>query len=512
MVVGSIAPLNGGYVIGLKATECNSGEVLAETLTEVKDRQHVLKALDTAAKELRSKLGESLASVEKYSTPLEEATTPSLDALKALSLGGKARLAKGEPAALPFFQRAVELDPNFAAAYAALASCYNDLNQAGRAAENARKAYELRANVSERERFHIEETYYVFTTGELEKTIPLLEAWQQTYPRDALAYAHLGYIASTLGDWDRALNESRQAVRLDPTNGTYYLNAGNDYEGLNRLDESEAVYKEAEKHQLDADDLLSNRYQLAFLQGDTERMAQLFAAAMGKPGLEDQLLVLQANTAGWHGRLKDSRALTLRAMHSAQSNDGNETAATYQAAAALYEVALGNGDRARADAKAALKLAPNRDVRVIAALTLAQAGDIAAAEKLATELAATYPQDTLVQKYWLPTIRAAIALQHQDPNRAIELLKVVLPIELGTPTGVNVYLCPVYLRGQAYLMLHDGQRSGCGISQVHRSLWHRRKLSLGSVGAPRPGPRLCPSRPEQCRPEQFRPEPSRRPR
>jgi len=456
MVMGSIAPLTGGYVIGLKATECSSGEVLADTLTEAKDRDHVLKALGTAAQDLRSKLGESLASVQKDSTPLEEATTPSLEALKAYSLGQKTLFARGETAALPLYQRAVELDPGFARAYAVMAGCYSDLNEAGRAAENARKAYDLRSTVSERERFYIEETYYIFATGELDKAEAVTELWKQTYPRDGRPYMSLGYISSSLGNWEKALQNAQEALRLDPSYGVIYYNVGNDYMALNRLEDSEAVFKQAEQHQMQAEDLLFERYQLAFLQGDTARMAQLSAAARGKPGAEDQLLILQANTAAWHGKLKDARALTLQAMQSAQRNDGRETAATYQAAAALYELKLGNADRARADVKAALKLAPNRDVRVIAALTLAQTGDIAAAEKLTAQLAANYPQDTLVQKYWLPTIRAGIALQRKDPNRAIELLQTTAPLELGTPTAVNVYLCPIYLRGEAYLMLHDG--------------------------------------------------------
>jgi eukaryotic-like serine/threonine-protein kinase len=459
MILGSIAPLGSGYAIGLKAVDCNSGEVLADGLTEANDKEHVLKALDTAATALRGKLGESLASVQKYATPLEEATTPSLDALQAFSLGQKTRFAKGETAALPFYERAVELDPGFARAYAALASCYNDLNEAGLAAENARKAYELRDKVSERERFYIESTYYVFTTGDLNKARKVHELWNQLYPRDLLPYLLAGYISSTLGDWDKALANAREGMRLDPGNGTIYLNVGNDYTALNRIEDAEAIYKEAEKHQLQAEDLLPNRYQLAFLQGDKQRMAQIASEAAGKPGAEDQVLILEAYSEAWHGSLKNARAVMERAMDSAQRNEGKETAASYEAAEALNEAAMGNSDVARVAANAALKLAPNRDVRAMSALALAQAGDIGTADKLAAELAEAYPQDTLVQQYWLPTIRAEVALQRNDPSRAIELLKIVAPIELGTPTGVNIYLSPVYVRGQAYLMLRDGPKA-----------------------------------------------------
>ena len=456
MLTGSITALGSQYVIGLKAVDCNTGDVLAEVQRQAAGKEAVLKALDAAAASLRSKLGESLSSVQRYATPLEEATTPSLEALKAFSLGQRTRFAKGETAALPFYQRAVELDPGFATAYAAMSSCYNDLNEAGRAMEYARKAYELRGKASERERFYIESAYYVFATGELEKAGQVYELWQQSYPRDALPHLVLGYISSTLGNWEKALEEARQAMRMDPNNGPIYLNVGNDYGNLNRLAEAEAVYKQAEERKLEDEDLLPNLYQLAFLKGDTAQMAQTVSTAIGKPGTEDQLLALQASTEAWHGKLKNARDLTRRAMDSARHNDAQETAAGCQAAAALGEVESGNRAQAIADADAALKLAPDRDVQAMAGLALARADDTPRAEKLAGALEGQYPLDTLVQRYWLPTIRAAVALRRKDPNEAIQLLKAASPIELGTPTGVNVYLCPVYLRGEAYLMLHDG--------------------------------------------------------
>src|SRR5271165_1108240 len=204
-----------------------------------------------------------------------------------------------------------------------------------------------------------------------------------------------------------------------------------------------------------------NRYQLAFLKSDTGQMSQLVASAMGKPGTEDVLLASQADTEGWYGRFRNARELTRRAIDSAQHNDAKETAATYQAVAALREVESGNREQARADANAAMRLAPNRDVRAMAALALARAGDTAGAEKLAAELDKTFPLDTLVQRYWLPTIRAAVALQRKDPNRAVELLKVASPVELGD-TG---FLLPIYVRGEAYLMLHDGNAATAEFQQ-----------------------------------------------
>src|ERR1039458_1063121 len=324
MLTGSIARLGSQYVIGLKAVDCNTGDVLAEAQEQAAGKEAVLKALDKAAVSMRSKLGESLSSVEKYATPLVEATTPSLEALKAFSLGHKTHFAKGNTAALPFYKRAVELDPNFAMGYAYMGLCYHNLGEAGRAAENLRKAYELREKVSERERLSIEAGYYMYTTGELEKAAQAYELRQQNYPRDYLAYelrekvsererlsieagyymyttgelekaaqayelrqqnyprdyvpyANLGDIYGTLGNWEKELEEAREATRLEPNNELNYLNLGDGYANLNRLDEAEAVYKQAEERKLGIESLLSARYGLAFLEGDTAPMVPLLS-------------------------------------------------------------------------------------------------------------------------------------------------------------------------------------------------------------------------------------------
>jgi tetratricopeptide (TPR) repeat protein len=473
MLTGSIAGLGSQYVVGLKAVNCNTGDVLAEAQEQAAGKEAVLKALDAAAVSLRGKLGESLSSVQKYATPVEEATTPSLEALKVYSLGIKTWFAKGDTAALPFFKRAVELDQNFAIAYSWISGLYFDLTEAGRAAENARKAYDLREKVSERERFFIEGRYYLFATGELEKAAQTYELWQQTYPRDAEPYRNLGLVSCLLGNLEKELEEWREALRLEPNSAVNYLNLGFAYTSLNRMDEAEAVYKQAEERKLENQILLQNRYWLAFLKGDAGQMAQWASAAMGKPGSEDLLLATQADTEGWYGKLKNAHELTGRAMDSAQHNDANESAAAYQAAAALREVEAGNREQARVEAYAALKLAPNRDVRAIAALALARAGDKAGAEKLAAELDKDFPLDTLVERYWMPTIRAAVALERQDPNQAIELLKAASTVELGGPTELAIYLCPVYVRGEAYLMLHSDL-----VSAVKRL---ERKLGFGRM-------------------------------
>ena len=474
MLTGSIVPLGSQYVIGLKAVACATGDVLAEAQEQAADKESVLKkALDATAIRIRSRLGESLSSVQKYATPLPDATTPSLEALKAFSVGRKTAFAKGFIAALPFFQRAVELDPTFATAYGFIGSSYLNLNEVGRGADYMRKAYDLREKVSERERFLIEAMYYTSVTGELEKAAQTLELSQQTYPRDALAYVNVGYVSSFLGHWEKALEATQAALPLDPGNQTTYANLADLYMVFNRLDDAEAVFKQAEARKLEGELLLLARYWLAFLKGDAAQMARGLSAAMGKPGAEDLLLATQADTEGWYGKLEHAHELTGRAMASAQHNDARETAAGYQAEAALREAEAGNRRQARADADAAIKLAPNRDVRAMSALALARAGETVATEKLAADLDRAFPLDTLVQRYWLPAIRAAIALERQDPKRAVNLLQVANPIDLSAPTsGLTIFLCPVYVRAEAYLMLHDGKAAAAEFQQFidHRGV------------------------------------------
>src|SRR5579863_9110748 len=481
MLTGSITGLGSQYVIGLKAVSCTTGDTLAEAQEQAAGKEGVLKALDTAAITLRGKLGESLSSVQKYATPVEAATTPSLEALQAYSLAEKTRNAKGVTASLPFYKRAVEFDPKFAMAYREMASAYDNLNEVTRAAEYGQKAYDLRDKVSEREKFSIEAFYYMVITGELERARQTFELWRQNYPRDEVPYLDLGYIDACLGNFEKGLDEAKDALRVEPNDVTTYLNVAGSSYALNRLDEAEAVFKLAEEHKLESETLLQERYQLAFLKGDTAKMVQLASAAAGKPGIEDLLLASQADTEGWYGKMKNARESTRRAMDSAEKNDARESAAGYQAAASLREVEAGNRDQARADANAALKLAPNRDVEAITALALARAGDTAAAEKVAAQLDKSFSLDTIVQRNWLPTIRAAIALERKDPNRAIEMLKDTGPIELGQGTSsLAIYLCPVYVRGQAYLMLHDGNHAA---AEFQKFIDHRGILTNFPWGA-----------------------------
>jgi tetratricopeptide (TPR) repeat protein len=306
--------------------------------------------------------------------------------------------------------------------------------------------------------------------------LQVFEQWQQTYPGVFSPYITLGYIYRMLGNPEKALEETREAMRLEPNSGLSYSNLGIDYVVLNRLEEAEAVFKQAEERRLENDNLPRYRYTLSFLKGDTARMAQVASAATGKPGEEDLILAAQADTEAWYGRIKNARELKRRAMDSALHNGVKEAAAYYQAEAALLEGVSGNLALARADANAALKLAPNRDVREMVTLAIAQTGDKAAGEKLAAELDKNFPLDTLAQRYWLPTIRATIALQRKDPGRAVELLQLTNAIELSeTPR-----LIAVQLRGEAYLMLHDGSHAA---AEFQKFIDHRTLVTNAEWGA-----------------------------
>ena len=355
-------------------------------------------------------------------------------------------------------------------AYALTGTTYSNLGEAAMGADYTRKAYELRDKVSERERFYIDSHYFENVTGELEKTAEVLKVWKQTYPRDANPYLNLDFIDSQMGKYESGVQEAREALRLEQT-AMIYGNLVGDNLNLDRLPEAEAIIKQAEERKLESESLLGSRYGLAFLKGDQVEMARLVTAAAGKAGTEDVLLSAQGDTETWYGRIGKGREQTQRAIQLAVSNDAKETAAGYQAEMALREAALGNMNEARNGSSAVLKLAVNRDVQAVSALAMAEAGDAAAAEKLATELNKNYPLSTVVQSYWLPTIRAAIQLDRKNPGKALELLQVVTPYELGGVPGGTV-LCPAYVRGQAYLSLHNGNAAAMEFQKFldHRGL------------------------------------------
>lgn len=474
-LIGTISTLGTHYVIGLKALNCQTGDGLASEQVEADSREHVLKAMDESATRMREKLGESLASVQKYDAPVE-ATTPSLEALKAYSLGMKTWFAKGDTAALPYFQRAVELDPKFAMAYARLAMVYDNLGENALTTENMRKAYELREKVSEWERLYLEAHYYDRATGEMEKAAQVYEVWQQTYPRDWVPYNNLRGLYAEFGKYEKALEEGREAVRLEPGNEDNYFGLGHTYIALNQLEEATAVFKQAEQRKLEGGGILWGRYVLAFLKDDAREIERLVSSAAGNPRSENELLLWDGLSDGYHGKLRKARESLRGAMESAEQDKATERAAFLQASTGFLEACLGDTRNARVHAEAAAKLGVNRDTQVLTAEVMALAGNVKRAEVLATELNKHFPLDTRVQRYWLPTIRAAVALDRKNAKEAIETLRAVSPYELGS-IG---WLEPVYLRGQAYLLLHNGSAAGAEFQKI---LDRRRIVTINPVGA-----------------------------
>ncbi len=460
MLAGSIASIGSHYAIGIKALACRTGDVLAATTAEAENREKVLQTLGEEVSTLRGKLGESLASIKKFDKPLEEATTSSLEALQAYTEGNREAREQSDTKALPFLKRAVELDPNFARAYASLGVRYNNLGQASLAIQNVRKAYELRDRVSSREKYYISCTYFTLVTGELARAIQEYELWLQDYPRDYVAATNLGVNYFTLGQFERAAEVTRQAMNLEPNSVVAYNNLAVAYFSMNRLDEAKSTFDEALAHNLDGPYLRQSLYYLDFLRKDDAGMQQQVAWALGKPGAEDILLSTASDTEAFHGRLQKARALTQKAESSAQRNDSKETAAFWQGNEALREAEFGFGREAVEQAHQALTLAPGRDVWVEAGIALARSGNEAEAAKLADHLNHDFPLDTLMQSYWIPVIHAVIELNHRNAGRALELLQSALPYELADPppfTAGTMY--PACLSGQAYLLEQKGTQA-----------------------------------------------------
>jgi tetratricopeptide (TPR) repeat protein/predicted Ser/Thr protein kinase len=453
---GSISNLGGQYVIGVDAIGCSSGDTLAKEQEEAATKQDVLKALAKAAASLRGRLGESLASIQKFDVPVE-ATTSSLEALKAFSMGITTQRQKGDAAAIPFYKRALELDPNFAVAYASLGVVYGNLGQASLSAENIKKAYDLRDRVSEREGLRITADYYALVTGELEKEAETYELWIQSYPRDWVPLANLGGIYSNLGQNEKAVPQTQEALRLDPNVVTGYGNLAQLYLAINRPDDAEKAIEQAQERKLEGDFLHWTIYQLAFFKGDAAGMERQVAWAAGKPGSEDILLAFQSDSEAYYGRLIKARDFSRRAVDAAVRNDSKESAALWQVNAALREAEFGNIATAKQDVAAALTLAPGRDVKLFAALTLARVSETARAKAIVEELKKSYPSDTVLKVYWLPTIMAAIELNANNSAQALVFLEATAPYELGQPPQFQLgTMYPAYIRGQAQLMAHDG--------------------------------------------------------
>ena len=480
VIDGSIANLGNQYVLGLQAVNCRTGDVLAEEQATADGKERVLSALGDSTAKLRAKLGETLSTVKRFDTPLEQATTPSLEALQAYSLG-RGMMARDDWAdAPPLLQRAIRLDPNFAMAHARLGMSYRNLGETTTGAENMRKAYELRERASEPERFYIESHYYQIVPGNLEKARRVYELWAQTYPREYVARLNLSAVYRSFGQYDKALEEARETLRLNANSDGYARLAGS-YLNLNRLEDARAIAEEAQAKKFDSPTLHILMYQLAFLRNDAPRMAQEAAWAEGKPGVEDVLLVYEADTAAYSGQLQAARKLSRRAVASAERAEEKEEAATYEANVALREGLFGTTGEARQQAAAALGLSTGRDVQYQAALALASAQDATRAQPLADDLGKRLPEDTIVQFNYLPTTRAQIDLIHNDFARAVEALQPAAPYELGSPHGVILLaLYPVYVRGEAYLAAHQGSEAAAEFQKI---LDHRGVVINQPIGA-----------------------------
>jgi eukaryotic-like serine/threonine-protein kinase len=449
-ISGSIAGLGSEYVLGLKAVNCNTGDVLAEDQATANSKEKVLDALGETASKMRGKLGESLATVQKLDMRLSEATTSSLEALKLYT---QAREENDEAASILLLKEAVALDPNFPLAYSLLATNYFNLGQHGLALESATKAYELRDRASQREKLVIAVTYFS-ATGEIEKEVLTCEVWRANYPRDSAPIHALGNDYTSMGRFDKALAQYQDALRLHPDPATY-SNLGQIYTALNRFPEANAIFEEAVAHKKDVAGLRENMYSLAFLEADTAKMEQQVAWGMGKPGEEDQLLSAQSDTEAYYGRMGKAREFSRRAVDSAVRADSTETAAFSEANAALREAETGNAALARQELKAALALSRGHDVKMVAALILARVGEAAKARALEEDLRKEQPANTMMKLYWLSVVDAALDISKNNPSQAIVDLEPAAPYELGYAININS-LYPAYVRGQAYLLAHNG--------------------------------------------------------
>jgi len=476
LLEGSIAAIGDHYLITLKATNCQTGDSIASAVAEAEDRNQVVKVLGEVGNQLRKKLGESRPSVEKFNTPLERATTSSLEALVAFT---QAQKMLSQASAIPYLKRALEMDPNFARAYASLGAVYHNLGDTKSEIENLNKAYELRDRVSQREQLQFEGYHYMLVTGQMEKAIETYSEWIQTYPEDPKPHATLGFIYTQLGRYKKAEIEMLEGIRLS---GHSDYNLIGVYVCLNRLDDAQALLEQARRRD-DSPFLRELTYSLAVLRGDNAAMQEQLAWAMGRPGEEDRLLSAQSDTEAYYGRIAKARQLSAGAVQSAKHAEVQEAAAEWRANEALREAETGNSVGARQRAAEALALNTEPDVEVKAALALARAGDAGRAQKLVDKLNHELPLDTMTQNYWLPTIRAAIELGKFNPSEVIDILKVTTPYELGSTTaGVAAFgsLYPVYIRGQAYLQAGQGQQAAV---EFQKMLDHRGIIGNFALGA-----------------------------
>ncbi len=480
---GSIAQIGIQYLLTIKAVNCVSGESLASTEAQAGDKNHVLDALGKTGSEIRHKLGESLSTVQKFDTPLEQATTPSLEALKAFSLGSKVESTNGDAAAIPFYERAIELDPDFALAHLWLGIEFTTIGESAVGAGYTRRAYELRDRTSEAEKYFISEVFNKEVTGNIEQAEQSGKLWIQAYPRSAMPHVYLsGAIYPISGQYEKVVEEAREAIRLRPDLPYPYAFLMNGFIALDRLDDAKAAHGQAVGRKLDCPLFPFALYEIAFLLHDALGMARQVESSAGRQE-EDLLLGVEAETAGYSGRLEEAREFTRRAKDSAQRAKKNEAAATYAVLSCLREALFGNEEEARRRAAEVTAHSMGRDVQYGAALAFAYAGEEKRAQMLTDDLGKRFPEDTLVQFNFLPAVRARLAIGQGNASEAIEDLRAAQPFELGKTKAFTygwTALYPVFVRADAYLAGHQGKEAA---SEFQKILDHRGMVLNEPIGA-----------------------------
>jgi len=482
-IEGSISSLGSQYVLGLKAVNCRTGDLLSEEQVTANGKEQVLEALGKAATKLRGKLGESMASVQKYDAMPQNVTTPSLEALQAYGLGVRTvEVANDYVAATPFFERAIAMDPNFAMAYLRLAEDYQPQGELGRSAENARKAYQLRDRTSEQEKLAISSFYEYVVTGNLEAARSSYELWARTFPReDDEPQNMLWLINAAFGEYEKSHSAAQEAAKLNPGSANNIVSVVYADQWLNQLDKAKAAAQDARARNLESPWIPLILYVVDFVSGDAAGMEQEAPRAMGKPGIEDQILFLQSETATYGGEFTKARELTQRAADSALRAQEKETAAEYQAHDSVREALAGNKALAKQEAQSAIAGSDGRHSEGFSAIALGMAGDSAQAERLARDLAKRFPQDTIVQFDYLPMIRAAVALQSGKAAEALAALAASVPYEMGqTNSAFTFALYPAYLRGEAYLAVRQGAAAA---SEFQKILDHPGVIGNQPIGA-----------------------------
>jgi serine/threonine protein kinase/tetratricopeptide (TPR) repeat protein len=465
VIEGSIASIGSQYVVGLDAVNCKTGDSLAREQTQVDKKEQVLGAVGKTASSLRGKLGESLASLQKFDAPVEEATTSSLDALKAFSLGEKERAKGSEYTSIPFYKHAIELDPNFAVAYARLGQVYSNMGESTPGIENTKKAFELRERASELEKLYITTHYYAIVTGELDKETEAYQLWQQTYPRDSIPFNNLAVSYGANGKFEQELPEIQEAIRLTPSDALGYENLGATYMGLNRLAEAKAVRERQIALKIDVMLDHADLYSIAFLEGDSVTMQRELEWANGKPD-EYEMQQTVADATAFTGKLRQARQMYHGASEAARAAKLEERAAQIVAIEALIEAGFGNAREARDGAHLAVSRSRSRNTLRTAALGLAFAGDLDQASAFGDELSQKFPTNLYTNTLAVPLIRAVVETGRGNPRKAVELLQSASRYEFGW--AALVY--PNYIRGQAYLRMQQGKEA---VAEFQKILDHR---------------------------------------